>query len=98
MGTLLLFLGKAATGLATVLVPLLGIRHVETEVSVDDHPPAQEGAVAPGQWPVAAPAPGKPGFCINPYTGGHVDVRGIPAGFLVRDPKDPDPDHMFRVP
>ncbi|MFT5905089.1 MAG: hypothetical protein ACI9E1_000679 [Cryomorphaceae bacterium] len=52
-----------------------------------------EGGVA-----IAKIVPGKPGFVFNPFTNGMVDLRGIPAGTKVRDPSDPNPDHIFRVP
>ncbi len=42
--------------------------------------------------------PGKEGYVFNPWTNKAVDVRSIPSGQLVRDPKDPDPTHIFRVP
>jgi hypothetical protein len=54
--------------------------------------------VAPGKFPIAVAIPGKPGFYFNPFTGAQVDLRAIPPGTLVRDPKDPDPAHKFRVP
>ena len=47
---------------------------------------------------VAVPIPGKEGFVFNPFTNDPVDVRAIPPGTLVRDPNDPNPAHMFRVP
>ena len=34
----------------------------------------------------------------NPFTGGIVDVEGIPANTKVRDPNDKNPTHIFRVP
>lgn len=52
----------------------------------------------PKKYPTAAAVPGKPGFVFNPYTHNIVDVKGIDAGKLVRDPEDNDPDHKFRVP
>lgn len=61
--------------------------------------PAQGAALPPnGEWPTAVPIPDKDGFCFNPFTQTEVDVRGIPARSLVRDPQDPDPNHKFRVP
>jgi hypothetical protein len=49
--------------------------------------------------PTAKWAPGQVGKkVINPYTGRLVDVEGIPASTKVRDPNDPDPTHIFRVP
>lgn len=49
-------------------------------------------------YPTASPVPGKPGFVFNPYTHNIVDVKGIAAGKLCRDPEDPDETHKFRVP
>ena len=57
--------------------------------------PAQEGK---RDYPVAVRVPGKRGFVFNPYTNGLVDVRGISPGTLVKDPEDPEPTHMFRLP
>ena len=42
--------------------------------------------------------PGKAGYILNPYTNSIVDVRGLPAGTLVRDPRDPVKNRAFRVP
>ena len=42
--------------------------------------------------------PGRPGFILNPYTNTIVDVRGLPVGTLVRDPRDPVKRRAFRVP
>ena len=59
----------------------------------------QEAAAKVGAYPVAVPVPGKPGFAFNPFNPkSEVDLRAIPPGTLVRDPKDPDPKHKFRVP
>jgi hypothetical protein len=53
----------------------------------------------PGGVPIAKWATGQVGKkVINPYTGKLVDVEGIPANTKVRDPNDPDPTHIFRVP
>ena len=49
-------------------------------------------------YPTASPVPGKPGFVFNPYTHNIVDVKGIAAGKLCRDPEDVDTTHKFRVP
>lgn len=49
-------------------------------------------------YPIAQPAPDRPGYALNPFTKTEVDLRGVPGGSLVRDPNDPDPDHKFRVP
>ncbi len=42
--------------------------------------------------------PGRPGYILNPYTNTIVDVRGLPVGTLVRDPRDPVKRRAFRVP
>lgn len=47
--------------------------------------------------PFAVGLPGKPGFVLNPYTNTVVDVRGLRAGTLVRDPDD-KVKRAFRVP
>jgi hypothetical protein len=39
-----------------------------------------------------------PGLVYNPYTGNPVDVKGIPSGTKIRDPKDGNPKHLFFVP
>jgi hypothetical protein len=54
--------------------------------------------VKPNVVKFAAPVPNKAGFVYNPYTQNQVDVRGIPSGTKVRDPHDPNPAHVFRVP
>ncbi|MGJ8673213.1 hypothetical protein [Rubritalea sp.] len=48
--------------------------------------------------PIAEPVPGRAGYVINPFTGNIVDVRGLSAGILVRDPQDPEKANSFRVP
>lgn len=48
--------------------------------------------------PTAMGVPGRPGYVFNPFTGNVVDVRGLKAGLLVRDPQDKDLTHSFRVP
>ena len=50
------------------------------------------------QYQTAQKVPGKPGYVFNPFTNVEVDVRGIPPGELVRDPKDPNHDKKFRTP
>lgn len=50
------------------------------------------------EYRVGIPIPGKEGFVFNPFTNNPVDVRAIPSGTLVRDPQDPNEDHLFRVP
>jgi hypothetical protein len=47
---------------------------------------------------IGLPFPSRPGFVISPFTNKMVDLRGIPAGTKVRDPSDPNPEHVFRVP
>ncbi len=42
--------------------------------------------------------PGRPGYILNPYTNTLVDIRGLRAGALVRDPRDPVKGRVFRVP
>ena len=46
----------------------------------------------------ALPVPGHEGCAFNPYTFKIVDLQGIPSGTKVRDPMDPNPDHVFRAP
>ncbi len=53
---------------------------------------------APPKYKVAEHIPNRPGYVFNPWTNEVVDVRGIPAGSLIRDPKDSDTNHKFRVP
>ncbi len=49
-------------------------------------------------YPVATPIPGKPGYVYNPFNNNPVYVQGIASGRVVRDPKDPNTDHKFRLP
>ena len=42
----------------------------------------------PVTFPYAVSVPNKPGFVFNPYTQSKVDVRGLPSGTLVTDPRD----------
>lgn len=63
----------------------------------------QKSSVKPknqgNDYPVARWLPGKEELYVyNPYTGSPVDVAGIPAGTLVRDPTDGDAKNYFRVP
>jgi len=44
--------------------------------------------VKPVTYPYAVSVPNKPGFVFNPYTQSKVDVRGLPSGTLVTDPRD----------
>lgn len=48
--------------------------------------------------PTAKKIPGKKGHVYNPFNQNEVDVEGIPSGTKVRDPHDPNADHIFRVP
>lgn len=48
--------------------------------------------------PFGVVLPGKPGYVLNPYTNTIVDVSGLRAGTLVRDPRDPVKNRAFRVP
>lgn len=48
--------------------------------------------------PFGVVLPGKPGYILNPYTNTVVDVRGLRAATLVRDPRDPVRNRVFRVP
>ena len=49
-------------------------------------------------YPIATRIPGKPGYVYNPYNNNPVYVDGIASGKTVRDPKDPNTDHKFKVP
>ena len=51
-----------------------------------------------GSRTYAKPVPGREGYVFNPHTGGIVNVKGVQGGMLVRDPNDPNPNHVFRVP
>lgn len=67
------------------------------------HTPPDLPKPPPGNPPrppyrVAERVEGKEGYVHNPWTNEEVDVRGIPDGTLVRDPKDPDTGHKFRIP
>ena len=67
-------------------------------------PPGREEIKPPlGSYPTAKfvrDSAGKPipGLVYNPYTGAQVDVKGIPSGTKIRDPKDGNPKHVFYVP
>lgn len=63
---------------------------------VTDPEPAPKPAKK--EYPLAKTVKGRPGFVLNPYTGNLVDVTGMAAGTLVRDPADEDQTHIFRVP
>ena len=54
--------------------------------------------VTPSNLPVAQAIPSRPGWVFNPYNNNPVFVEGIPSGKTVLDPKDPNPDHKFRIP
>ncbi len=73
--------------------PNTGNKPNQTTTSGTVVPPVNPPAVK-----FAAPIPDKPGFVYNPFTQNQVDVRGIPSGTKVRDPHDPNPAHVFRVP
>jgi len=49
-------------------------------------------------YPIAVPIPGKSGWVYNPYNNNPVMIQGIASGKTVRDPKDPNTDHKFKVP
>ena len=53
---------------------------------------------APPKYKIAERVLGRAGFVYNPWTNEEVDARGIPKGSLIRDPKDSNKDHKFRVP
>jgi len=59
---------------------------------------AKDKPKVPKNIKFGAPVPNKPGFLFNPYTHNQVDARGVPSGTKIRDPNDPDPTHVFRVP
>lgn len=77
-------------------------RHAEDSPNIDPVGPRDPSPNAPPNrgrdYRTAVAIPGKQGFVFNPFTNDPVDVRGIPAETLVRDPNDLDPDHKFRVP
>jgi len=50
----------------------------------------------PVTFPFATPVPGKAGFVFNPYNQKKVDVRGLPSGTLVSDPRNAN--QKFYVP
>ena len=50
----------------------------------------------PKNYPFATPVPNRPGFVFNPFNQKKVDVRGLPSGTLVSDPRDPN--QKFYVP
>lgn len=54
---------------------------------------------AGGNYPTAEAASGFTGRVVSPYNGQMVDVRGIPSGTLVADPRFPEEEKkFFRVP
>lgn len=59
-------------------------------------PPVPQPDVEPKSYPYATPVPGKQGFVFNPYTNVKVDVRGLPSGTIVTDPRNPN--QKFYVP
>ncbi len=50
--------------------------------------PYKEKIITKDEISTAKPAPNKPGFLINPFTGELVDAVGIPSGIKIRDPND----------
>ena len=50
--------------------------------------PADPPRNEPTSYPFARPVPNNPGFVFNPYTQAKVDVRGLPSGTLVTDPRN----------
>ncbi|MEK0446069.1 MAG: hypothetical protein RLZZ399_1390 [Verrucomicrobiota bacterium] len=76
--------------------------------------PAPTPAPAPVPTPPPAPAPQKPSgprlakrapsplpgkdYVVNPYTGKLLEVTGSAPGQVVRDPTDPNLDHLILVP
>ena len=59
----------------------------------------EKNQISPGQhYLLGLPLPGRPGYILNPHTNTLVDVRGLRAGTLVRDPRDPVKGRVFRVP
>jgi len=65
-----------------------------TAESRQDRPPVIVGGIPTAKWILNQE--GKK--VTNPFTGGSVDVEGIPAGTKVRDPNDKNEAHIFRVP
>ncbi len=60
---------------------------------------APAAPVVPQDYPHAQPVAGQAGFVTSPYSGKQIDVRGIRAGTLVRDPSFPEEEKkFFRVP
>lgn len=75
--------------------PPVGGKPVPVPTPNTDTPPAPTPI---SKYKTAVAIPGKPGFVFNPWTNLEVDVRGVPPGSLVRDPKDANTDHKFRIP
>lgn len=73
-------------------------QNTTTESTDPVEPPKRELIEPSKKLRVATPIPGKPGYVFNPWTLKPVDVRGIPSGSKIRDPKDGDPNHIFLVP
>ena len=79
-----------AEHIAKELRPLLKLKKTNTNANT---------AVVPNKILTAKWIPGEEGKKVtNPYTGETVDVRGLPSGTKVRDPKDSNKEHIFRVP
>jgi hypothetical protein len=85
---------------------VVGFVH-RSQIDFSDPPPPRRGdndegekrvPQRPKHHPFAVTLPGKPGYVLNPYTNAVVDVRGLQAGTLVRDPHDPVANRAFRVP
>ena len=68
------------------------------EIEISDLP--KENRISRGKDGIAIGTldPEKPGYMINPFTLEAIDISGIPAGTKIRDPNDPNPDHILRVP
>jgi len=61
-------------------------------------PSTPQGEPAPPEYQTAKRVSGRVGYVFNPSTNEEVDVRGIPKGSLIRDPKYSIKDHKSRVP
>ena len=59
--------------------------------------PRSSSSNTAGQFPVAKPVPGKPGYVFSPYdpNGGYVDITGYQSGSKVKDPYS---QKIFLVP
>jgi hypothetical protein len=61
---------------------------------LSQRPEQPERGKSEGQIPLAEPVQGRPGFVHHPVSGKIVDVRGIPAGLMVRQGSG----EMFLIP